>query len=136
VAFHVVTSSHFQKKYDFDPSVFVLVSMVTAMVLSMVLVPFETIPSLKLNTIWPLIFLGLFNTALGFLIQSYTLKISHPTRVSLIVSLEGLFAALGSVLIINEYLTINIILGGLFIVLSILLTELKPFRKRMRIKQV
>ncbi|MFW5864437.1 MAG: DMT family transporter [Candidatus Izemoplasmataceae bacterium] len=135
VAFHVVTSSHFQKKYDFDPGLFVLVSMMTAMVLSMVLVPFETIPSLQINNLWPLIFLGLFNTALGFLIQSYTLKISHPARVSLIVSLEGLFGALGSVLIINEFLSVNIILGGLFIVLGILLTELKPFKKRVLIKR-
>lgn len=136
VAFHVVTSSHFQKKYDFDPGLFVLISMATAMVLSMILVPFETIPSITINTVWPLIFLGLFNTALGFLIQSYTLKISHPTRVSLIVALEGLFGALGSVLIINEFLTINILLGGLFIILGILLTELKPFRKRVLIKRV
>ena len=136
VAFHVVTSSHFQKTHDFDPPMFVLVSMVTSMVFALVLIPFETIPTMNIQNAWPLIFLGVFNTAIGFLVQSYALKISHPTRVSLIVSLEGLFGAIGSVLIIREILTINIVLGGLLIIFAILLTELKPFRKRKILSEV
>ncbi|MFH5881374.1 MAG: DMT family transporter [Candidatus Izemoplasmataceae bacterium] len=130
VAFHVVTSSHYQKTHDFDPPMFVLVSMITAMIFAFILIPFETIPTLTVQNVWPLIFLGIFNTAIGFLVQSYALKISHPTRVSLIVSLEGLFGAIGSVLIIKEILTVNIVFGGLLIISAILLTELKPFRKR------
>ena len=59
---------------------------------------------LDLN-IWPIIFLGILNTALGFLVQSYALKYSLPTRVSLIVTLEAVFAVIGSILI--KYWTIK-----------------------------
>ena len=92
---------------------------------------FEELPS-NLNVIdfWPLIFLGVLNTALGFLIQSFVLKISHPTRVSLIVALEAVFAAIGSVLIINEVLSMQIVIGGLLIISGIFITELKPFSNK------
>lgn len=132
IAFHVVTSSYYQKKYDFDPALFVLINIISSMVLSVVFM--FMIDGLPTNTevidYWPLIFLGVLNTALGFLVQSYVLKISHPTRVSLIVALEAVFAAIGSVLIVNEVLTTQIVIGGFLIISGIFITELKPFNKK------
>ena len=132
VAFHVVTASHFQKKFHLYPALFVFVSMVTAMFLALFFVPFETIPVITLGNVWPLFFLGLFNTALGFSVQSIALKVSQPTRISLIVSLEGLFGAIGSVLIIREVLSVYLVVGGFMILTGIVLTELKPFRRRRK----
>ena len=132
VAFHVVTSSFYQKKYDFDPALFVLINIIVAMVFSLILMLlFESIPgNLSVIDLWPLIFLGVLNTALGFLVQSYALKISVPTRISLIVALEAVFAAIGSVLIINEVLSVQIVIGGILIISGILITELKPFNSK------
>jgi len=130
VAFHVVTASFFQKKYDFDPALFVIINIYTSMVLSVIFMfIFDTFPSIVLFDLWPLLFLGVLNTAFGFLVQSYALKISLPTRVSLIVALESVFAALGSVLIIGEILTIQVVIGGFLIISGIMITELKPFKK-------
>ncbi|MCK5387949.1 MAG: DMT family transporter [Candidatus Izimaplasma sp.] len=129
VAFHVVSASYFQKKYDFDPALFVLVNILTSMVISVIfMLFFETIPKIVLSNVWPLLFLGLFNTAIGFLVQSYALKISLPTRVSLIVALEAVFAVIGSWLIVGEIITIQIAIGGFLIISGILITELKPFK--------
>lgn len=130
IAFHVVTSSYYQKKYDLDPVLFNLANMYVAMVLSIgLMIRYEEIPPITLGNIWPLIILGVFNTAFGFLVQSYALKISHPTRISLIVALESLFGAVASVLIVNDILSLNIVVGGMLIISAILFTELKPFNK-------
>ena len=79
-----------------------------------------------------LIFLGVLNTGLGFLIQGYALKYSLPTRVSLIVTLESVFAAIGAVLILNEVLSTTIIIGGFLIVSAVVVSELKPFNKQIK----
>ena len=131
VAFHVVTGSYFQKKFDFDPAIFVLINIITCAILSVgSALIFETLPEVSIGSYWPLLFLGIFNTALGFLVQSYALKFSLPTKVSLIVALESVFAAIGSVLILNEILSVQIVLGGLLIISAVLLSELKPFNQK------
>jgi drug/metabolite transporter (DMT)-like permease len=132
VAFHVVTGSFYQKKYDFDPALFVLINIAISAVFSIIaMLTFDTIPNVGIVSYWPLIFLGIFNTALGFLVQSYALKLSLPTKVSLIVALESVFAAIGSVLIVNEILSIEIVLGGLLIISGVVLSEVKPFKRRV-----
>lgn len=133
IAFNVVTGSYFLKKYDFDPALFVLINILVSMVFSIILMLlFDSVPlDITLVDFWPLLFLGVLNTALGFLVQSYALKISIPTRVSLIVALESVFAAIGSVLIIKEVLSYQIVIGGLLIISGILITELKPFKSKL-----
>lgn len=132
VAFHVVTGSYFQKKYDFDPAIFVFINIATAMVFSIIfMILFDTQPKVSIIAYWPLLFLGVLNTALGFLVQSYALKVSLPTRISLIVALESVFAAIGSVLIIGEVLSARIVIGGFLIISGIIITEWKPFKKRI-----
>jgi drug/metabolite transporter (DMT)-like permease len=85
---------------------------------------------------WPLVFLGILNTALGFLVQSYALKISVPTRISLIVTLESIFAVIGSVLILNDVIGVEVIIGGLLIISAVLINEVKPFKKKNKILEV
>jgi len=133
IAFNIVTASFYQKKYDFDPALFVLINILVSMVLSIIfMLMFDEIPlNISIIDLWPLLFLGVLNTALGFLVQSYALKISIPTRISLIVALESVFAAIGSVLIINEILSLQIVIGGLFIISGILITEVKPFHSKL-----
>ncbi len=131
VAFHVVTGSYFQKTHDFDPALFVLINITISAVFSVVAaLIFETLPPVIIYMYWPLVFLGVFNTALGFLVQSYALKLSLPTKVSLIVALESVFAVIGSVLIVDELLNAQLVIGGLLIIGAVLFSELKPFRRR------
>lgn len=134
IAFHVVTASFFQKKYDFDPALFVLINIVTSLLFSLLLMSmFEQLPKVRIIEYWPLLFLGVLNTALGFLVQSFVLKVSLPTRVSLIVTLESIFAAIASVMILNEELTYLIIIGGSLIIVGVVVNELKPFRKKRKL---
>jgi drug/metabolite transporter (DMT)-like permease len=130
VAFNVVTGSYYQKKYDFDPAVFIFINIAISFIMSLIFMLFtESLPNVEIIAYWPIIFLGVLNTGLGFLVQGYALKYSLPTRVSLIVTLESVFAAIGALLILNEILTINVVLGGLLIILGVLISEMKPFSK-------
>ncbi len=130
VAFHVVTSSYFQKKYDFDPAVFILINIVISFFMSLIfMLATESLPQISIVEYWPLLFLGILNTGLGFLVQGYALKYSLPTRVSLIVTLESVIAAIGALFILNEFITVNILCGGSLIVTAVLISEMKPFSK-------
>jgi drug/metabolite transporter (DMT)-like permease len=79
------------------------------------------------------VFLGTLNTAVGFVVQGYALKYSLPTRVALIVTLESVFAAFGAVLIIHEVLTLQTVIGGLLIITAVIMSEIKPFSKKLEI---
>lgn len=129
VAFNVVTGSYYQKKYDFDPAIFVFVNIFVTFLLSVIfMVTTETPPVLPIFDYWPIVFLGILNTGLGFLVQSYALKYSLPTRVSLIVTMESIFAAIGAYFIIAEKITNYVIVGGLLIIIGVVISELKPFK--------
>ncbi len=126
VAFNVVTTSYFQKKYNLDTAVFIMVNFVVSALFSIIFaVSSESLPSVTILEYWPLLFLGVLNTGLGFLVQGYALKYSLPTRVSLIVTLEGVVAAIGSVLIISENIPFNVVVGGFFIIVAVMISELK-----------
>ena len=131
VAFHVVTGSYYLKKHELDPALFVLINIFTAMILSFIfMILFDELPTITIGNFWPLIFLGILNTALGFSVQSYALKVSLPTRVSLIVALESVFAVIGSVLIIGEVLSYGVVIGGFLIISAVVFNELKPFKNK------
>ncbi len=133
IAFNVTTGSYFQKKYNYDPALFVLINIYTSLALSTIfMISFDTLPNIGVVSYWPLLVLGIFNTALGFLVQSYALKLSLPTRVSLIVALESVFAAVASVLILDESVTVALIVGGVLIIFGVLITELKPFHRKFQ----
>lgn len=130
VAFHVVTGSYFMKKHEFDPALFVLINIYTSMVISFIsMLIFDSYPSIVVFDLWPLVFLGVLNTALGFLVQSYALKISLPTRISLIVALESVFAAVGAVIILSETVSYSLVIGGVLILGAVVFNETKPFKK-------
>lgn len=73
------------------------------------------------------IFLGLFNTGLCYLIQMVAQKSLPPTRVSLILSSESLFGAVFSVRAGYDPFSIRLVVGGCIMMFSILLVETNLF---------
>lgn len=126
VAFHVVGSSYYAKKYNLDSVLFTTIQFMIATIYSLIfLLIFKEDVPVGLGFMWPLIFLGVLNTAFGFTVQTFALKYSKPTKVSIIVASEGFFGAVGSILILNELLTWQLVVGGLLIILSIIVVETK-----------
>jgi drug/metabolite transporter (DMT)-like permease len=72
-------------------------------------------------------FAGLGSSGLAFALQLYGQKHVNPTVSGLMLTLEALFGTLGAILILKEPVTLNIIVGGFFMMMAILTLELGPF---------
>lgn len=78
------------------------------------------------------LYLGLFSTLLCYLLQTWAQKYASPTKTGILLSTEGLFGTLFSVLMGFEKATVPMVVGGLVIFASVVLMELpiKPHGKK------
>lgn len=66
--------------------------------------------------ILPILFLGILSTCLCYFLQTNAQKYVTASKVGIILSLEGIFGGLFSVLLGLEPLTINLVFGGILII--------------------
>lgn len=78
----------------------------------------------------PVLFLGVLSTCLCYFLQTTAQKYTAATKVGVILSLEGLFGGLFSVLLGLEPLTINLVLGGILIIGATILMNVDFNSKR------
>lgn len=81
----------------------------------------QYIPEISISTWGLILFLSLLATAFAFLMQLYAAKITSPTRVGLILSLEPAFAAMFAITIMGEKLGFLQAIGGGIIICAALL---------------
>lgn len=112
VAAHVVLSATISKKESIDTVNYTLIQFLFAAAVSMLLIPLEATPIISINNIWPLVILGVLNTAWGFTIQTFAHRYSNASRTSVIVTTEAFFAAVFSILLGQELLTYQLVVGG------------------------
>ncbi len=74
------------------------------------------------------VYLGIFSTGVCFFLQTISQEHVSSTKASLILSLESVFGTLFSILLGYEVLKINMVLGGLMILASIVFVEVQ-FKK-------
>ncbi|MEG0856703.1 MAG: DMT family transporter [Terrisporobacter sp.] len=78
-------------------------------------------------------YLGLFSTAIGFLLQTKCQSMVDQTRTAIILSTEAVFGATLSILILGEILTARMVIGCIIIFVSIIISETKlSFLKRKK----
>lgn len=83
-------------------------------------------------------FLGIFSTAICFLFQNIAQTHVSPTKASILLSLESVFGALFSGIILKETFTYKIIIGFFIVFIAILICELKPkimIKNKLTIKE-
>ena len=71
----------------------------------------------------PILYMGLLSTAFAFFAQTYAQKHTSPARAAVILGCEGLLGSIFSVLLGYEPLTVNLVVGGAIIFLSLLVME-------------
>lgn len=71
------------------------------------------------------LYLGIFSTCLCYFLQTTAQQHVASAKAAIILSTESLFGTLFSVLLGYDKLSVNMIVGGIVIVASILMTELK-----------
>lgn len=75
-------------------------------------------------------YLGLFSTCLCYFLQTLAQKHTTPAQAGVLLSTEGLFGSVFSVLLGMERHTANLVAGGLILLVSIILMEVLPSGKK------
>ena len=135
ISIRIIFGSLFQAKYHSDPVNLTIISAYTITLIAGIITLIEgDLPHITITNFWPLIFLGIINSAIGYLIQIYALDHVKPETMSLILAFESVVGTVASVFIIGQALSFNVILGGLLILLAIIYSnfKIKSIRERRR----
>lgn len=76
---------------------------------------------------WPgVLYSGLISSGVAFFLQAYGQKQVNASLAALILTLEAVFGVICSVLILHEQLSVNMIIGGILLLLAVVIVEWKP----------
>ena len=77
-----------------------------------------------------ILYAGILSGGLAFVLQIYAQREITPAPAAIIFSLEGVFATIAAWFILNQILDINNLLGCLFILSGVMLSQLLPLVKK------
>jgi len=75
----------------------------------------------------PILYGGLFSVGVAYTLQVVAQRHTHPAHSAILLSLEGVFAALGGWLLLNEILTMRALFGCALILSGMLISELSKY---------
>jgi len=136
-AFHIFYTAKYVK--DSDPILLTLIQMMTAAVIGFIVVFFkgETFHAVEMGGMLSLLYLGIFSTTVAFLLQTVAQKMISETKAAIILSTESFWGMVFSVAILNEVMTIKMVIGAILILGAIIISETKlPFFKRNKLKEL
>jgi drug/metabolite transporter (DMT)-like permease len=76
------------------------------------------------------LYLGAISTMLPFLLQTTSQQFTKETETAIILSTESVFGMLFSILLLNEEVTVRMLIGAALILLGVVVVELKPKVKK------
>ncbi|MGL5977914.1 MAG: DMT family transporter [Erysipelotrichaceae bacterium] len=127
-ALHIIFVQHFNKK-EHHVLVLVFLQTLVAMVFSFICMLWEPrIGGITRSAAWGLLYLAVFSTTLCFFLQNLGQKYTEANTAAIIMASESLFGALFAVLLYQQGVDLQWILGCVAIFLAILLSE-GVFRK-------
>lgn len=122
------TGTYVQKH---DPTLLAIVQLffvsVYGIVFAVILEPFPV--GMSIPSFWSLIFSAVLCTAFAFFVQTTAQKFAPASHIALIFTMEPVFGALTSFLVLGEVIGIKGIFGGMFIVAAMLISELQWTKK-------
>ena len=74
--------------------------------------------------VWPILYVGVFSSGVGYTLQILAQKDANPTVVSLLLSLESVFSVLAGAVILHDRLSGRELLGCGLMFLAVVLTQL------------
>lgn len=122
-AAQITALGHYSKKGDV--CILAVIQMVVCCILGFACAfMFEAAPTqFDMEMLQPVAYLGVFSTFVAFLCQTIGQKYTSAARAAIILSLESVFGTLFSVIILKEVLTVNMAIGAILILLSVILAE-------------
>ena len=128
-ALHMVYIDKFTEKHD--PVFLTIVQIAAVGICNWLLVPvldgmdaynFQALTDKDL--IMGLLYLAIFSTMIGFLLQNVCQKYLSANTTALLLSMESVFGALFSVMLLNEVLAGKMLLGCILMFLAVVVSEL------------
>lgn len=122
-AFHITAVGHYAKGYD--PIRLTMVQFVTVAVLSLItcIIIKSDMSPLSIEAKKGALYMGIFSTFLAFGIQNVAQKYTTSTHAAIILSLESVIGAILSIIILNEEITTQIIIGCMVILIAVITAE-------------
>lgn len=136
-AFHIFYTAKYVKHSD--PISLTLIQMITAAIIGSIVVAFkgETSVVMEKEGLFSLLYLGVFSTTIAYLLQTLAQKMITETKAAIILSTESFWGMVFSVAILDEAMTIKMVLGAILILCAIIISETKlPFLKKNKLKEM
>ena len=127
---HILVIDHFTQKVDgveLSCAQFLVVT-----VLSSVGMIVSESPSLEAvgMCIWPILYVGVFSSGVAYTLQILAQKDSNPTVVSLLLSLESVFATLAGAIILHDQMSMKEYFGCVLMLVAVVLAQLPEREKK------
>jgi len=124
-ALHIVVSSRFVKGRD--PLVLTMLQFATVSVFTLTgALLFESTPSMVTSVdVWTIVFLTVVCTAGCLLLQAFGQKYTPPSQSAVILTLESVFGAMASVILMYEILSPRLTLGFALTFIAVIISETK-----------
>lgn len=130
-AMHMVILGYFVNKMDAIKLIFgqLAGAALFATILFLVVDRDFSVVTQSTSGIMAVVYLGVFSTCICYFLQTLAQQYVTPTKASLILSMESVFGTMFSILLGYETLKLNMVIGGLLILASILFVEIR-WKKR------
>ena len=124
---HIIFTGIIVKKYDLPLTLGAAQTLIVALFSSLIALIYEEFIYIDImKEINSILYAGILSGGFAFVLQIYAQKNISPAPAAIIFSLEGVFATIAALYILNQVLDINNLLGCFFILCGVLLSQLLP----------
>lgn len=130
-AMHIMCVDHFSQKCDGVQLSFVQFIVATSLSIIPMLIKEEVYIDSVIDAKWSILYAGVLSCAVAYTTQIIGQKHTNPSVASLIMSLESVFAVLGGMLLLDEFLSYREWIGCFLIFVAVVLSQIK-FKKKAK----
>ena len=126
-SFHIIYTDIFIKKFNLPLTLGAAQTLIVAILSFIVGAVYEEfILENILKEIIPILYAGVLSGGFAFVLQIYAQRNISPAPAAIIFSLEGVFATIAAWILLSQVLEMNNILGCVFILCGVLISQLVP----------
>ena len=130
---HIIFTGMIIKKFNFPLTIGVIQTFIVGILSLSISLTFEEIViSNILKEKFQILYAGVLSGGLAFVLQIFAQKNISPAPAAIIFSLEGVFATIAAWYLLNQILDINNVMGCIFILSGVLLSQLLPLVKQKK----
>ena len=129
---HIIFTGMIVKKYNLPLTLGAIQTLLVALFSFVIgLIYEEFVIENILNEIDSILYAGILSGGFAFVLQIYAQKNITPAPAAIIFSLEGVFATIAAWFLLSQILNLNNILGCLFILCGVLISQLLPLMRKI-----